>query len=199
MKETTLTLKEDIIDEVCESFKNILQTLFILRKWNYNIKEKDIESTLRFYLNDHEESSKEKIELLDEKEQADINCDEMVKRLVRSISSKVEIRERSRQEIIKLFRSPEIFRETISGSGKKSEAKGTLRSSKGLKTAAASVVARSVKNSEDPVNAFKGNEGKGGVPRIGPRTRVFSSSLTKEQFKKNISYWADHEDELYRG
>ncbi len=199
MKETTLTLKEDIIDEVCESFKNILQTLFILRKWDYTIQEKDIERALRFYLNDHEESLKEEIELIDKKGQAGINCDELVKRLVRSISSKIEIRERSRQEIIKLFRSPEIFRETISGSGEHSEAEGNVKSSRGLKTAAASVIARSIKNCEDPVNAFKGNESKGGVPRIGPRTRVFSSSLTKEQFKKNILYWADHEDDLYRG
>ncbi len=184
--------RDEVVLKVSMAFSRILKTLFILRKWKYILEDKTVKNTVSSYLYSCEEPFWQAVLTSG----SSVSSVEKARDIVRSIDERLGIRDLPRMELVRIFSSPEALRNQVRNRSDLSEGRGNNNGKKGQKSMVATEVSRSLKErSEDRKKDTAGNEK--GLPRIGNRTRVYSSSLTREQFRDRISYWASHRDDLY--
>ena len=189
MKKTSNDAYAVIIENVALSFGNIVETLFSLRKWKCSCNRDMIEDCIRSYLWNRPSQFWSALEGGTGNQQSGICRD-----VIRTIDKTLNLRRRLQAEIVDIFSDPARFDCIMAGKIKPLN--------NGL-SKTVSAISRSRKNMSAKVSKLDTSPSmgkkEGGLPRIGPGTRLYGSNLSKAQEKINLQYWTEHQEELYNG
>ena len=200
MKKTSNDAYAVIIENVALSFGNIVETLFSLRKWKCSCNRDMIEDCIRSYLWNRPSQFWSALEGGTGNQQSGICRD-----VIRTIDKTLNLRRRLQAEIVDIFSDPERFDCIMAGkikplnNGLSKTVSAISRSRKNM-SPQNSNPDRGIerKNGKEKIHPSMGKN-EGGLPRIGPGTRLYGSNLSKAQEKVNLQYWTEHQEELYNG
>lgn len=188
----------DVVENVAKSFGNIVEVLCSLRKWKCVCSREMVSNCIRSYLEDRPSQFWSEYENNKENQRSGICSGSVSRDIIRSIDRTLNIRNRSQEEILNIFSDAERFCKIMKGQSdflKEVQISSTDMSKETKVCPDAKMACKDERTVKVPING----KNRGGLPRIGPRTRLYGSNLSKAQENANLKYWTDHQEELYNG
>ncbi|MBN1332694.1 MAG: hypothetical protein JW971_02935 [Synergistales bacterium] len=199
-------LRSKIIDNVSVSLGDIIETLFTLRKWGPPPDKARIKESVQSYLNGLEEGFWSDLSGPYSRSGSAFDTDRLSRDVIRSMDKVIGLKTRSRAEIMEIFFSTRRFCSFMAGIPLTGY--DPRRGIRKEKARMAGEFSRSVQKKyrhldleEYHLSRIPGRkpQERGGLPRIGPKIRLFGANLSKDQVNNNLALWSKREDELYNG
>jgi hypothetical protein len=189
MKQTSEHIYSSITEKVALSFGNILETLFHFRKWDPPCKREQIELCIRSYLENQDPEFWSARSVVSDEKRSEMYSSCACREIIRLMDETLDIRNRTRSQIREIFSEPERFSLFMDGKVK-------------FAFSHSSQEEMAEEKQTQTISARKGSvhpDSRGGLPRIGPRIRLFGANLSRAQEKANLEYWQEHQEDLYNG
>ena len=199
-------LRSEIINNVSVSLGDIVETLFTLRKWGPSPDKARIKEGVESYLNGLEEDFWSALSDPYLRSGSIFDPERLSRDVIRSMDRVMELKDRSRAEVLEIFFSPARFRSFMAGIPLTGY--DPRRGIRKQKARMAGEFTRAVRkkyghpgSEEEPLTHGPGRKipQRGGLPRIGPKIHLFGANLTRDQVKSNLELWSEREEELYNG
>lgn len=191
MKQTSEQIYSSIAEKVALSFGNILETLFHFRKWDPPCNREQVEVCIRSYLEDQDREFWSARNVVSNEKRSEMCSSSACREIIRLMDETLDVRNRTRSQIHEIFSEPERFSLFMDG-----KVQFVFNHSSGPEKEMPKLTNVSA---IPPKKRSVDSHSRGGLPRIGPRTRLYGDNLSRAQEKANLEYWQEHQEDLYNG
>lgn len=199
-------LRSEIIHNVSISLGDVVETLFKLRKWGPPPDKARIKGSVESYLNGLGEDFWSGLSDPYRRLGSSFDPERLSRDVIRSMDRVMDLKSRTRGEVLEIFFSPGRFSSFMAGIPLTGHDPG--RGIRKQKARMAGGFSRAVQKKhghldpqEEPLPAVTASNipERGGLPRIGPKIRMFGANLTRDQVNSNLALWSEREEDLYNG